>query len=113
MLFFHRQYFKIIYSWVALLLVIDWRLFLFAYALPIALLRILFGFANAWIHTSGYRNYDTDDASVNSLLVSWLLGGEGFHNNHHARPNDWNNWDRWWEVDIPTVVIRLIKKPRY
>lgn len=110
--FFHRNYFKIVLGTASVLLVIDWHLFLFVYALPSALMWVIFGFASAWCHTGGYRNYEIEDASTNSLMIAWLFVGEGFHNNHHLRPNDWNNWDRWWEFDLPALIISLIRKPR-
>lgn len=108
--FFHKHYFKVVYGTAFLLAAIDWRLFLFAWALPTMAMWFIFRFASAWCHTAGYRNYDVKDASRNSMLIAWGFVGEGWHNNHHERPNDWNNWDKWWEFDLPAVIIRLIKK---
>ena len=38
----------------------------------------------------GYRNFDTADHSKNSHILGWLIAGEGYHNNHHWRPQDYN-----------------------
>jgi stearoyl-CoA desaturase (delta-9 desaturase) len=50
------------------------------------------------------------DESRNSWIANLITLGEGWHNNHHAKPYAWSNWERWWEFDIPSLVIRVIKK---
>jgi hypothetical protein len=42
---------------------------------------------NSVTHVWGYRNYATPDGSRNNLLIGFLSGGEGWHNNHHAAPS--------------------------
>jgi fatty-acid desaturase len=65
---------------------------------------------NSVTHRFGYRNYETDEGSRNSILVSILSGGEGWHNNHHADPRSANFGHRRWEVDIGYLFIRLLEK---
>ena len=65
---------------------------------------------NSVTHRFGYRNYETDEGSRNSILVSILSGGEGWHNNHHADPRSANFGHRRWEVDIGYLLIRLLEK---
>jgi stearoyl-CoA desaturase (delta-9 desaturase) len=36
--------------------------------------------------------------------------GEGWHNNHHARPYRWKQGEKWWEIDLPAQFIKLVKK---
>jgi len=65
---------------------------------------------NSVTHRFGYRNYETDEGSRNSILISILSGGEGWHNNHHADPRSANFGHRRWEVDIGYLFIRLLEK---
>ena len=65
---------------------------------------------NSVTHRFGYRNYETDEGSRNSIFISILSAGEGWHNNHHADPRSANFGHRWWEVDVSYLIIRLLKK---
>lgn len=65
---------------------------------------------NSVTHRFGYRNYETDEGSRNSIFISIISGGEGWHNNHHADPRSANFGHRWWEVDFSYLIIRLMKK---
>jgi fatty-acid desaturase len=65
---------------------------------------------NSVAHRFGYRNYETDEGSRNSILIAIISGGEGWHNNHHADPRSANFGHRWWEVDLSYLIIRLMKK---
>src|SRR5689334_6146659 len=42
------------------------------------------GVINGIGHYLGYRNFETEDASRNIMPLGVLIGGEEFHNNHHA-----------------------------
>jgi stearoyl-CoA desaturase (delta-9 desaturase) len=67
---------------------------------------------NVQCHTPGigYRNFETGDDSRNVSILAWTSWGQGWHNNHHAKPYAWSNWEKWWEWDVPSLVIRMIKK---
>jgi len=41
---------------------------------------------NSLAHKFGYRNFETTDNSKNNSIVSWLVVGEGYQNNHHHNP---------------------------
>lgn len=60
---------------------------------------------NSLTHTSGYRNYETNDYSRNNWLVALLAAGEGWHNNHHAQPRCAAAGHRWWELDPSNWAI--------
>lgn len=66
------------------------------------------GVVNGLGHHSGYRNYDTADASTN--LVPWgvVIGGEELHNNHHAYPSSARFSLKPWELDIGWLYIQLL-----
>ncbi len=63
---------------------------------------------NSVTHLWGYRNYDTHDDSRNNWLVGLLSNGEGWHNNHHAQPRAAAHGQRWWELDVSYLTIRLL-----
>ncbi len=63
-------------------------------------------FVNSASHMWGYRNYETNDLTVNCWWVGLLAGGEGWHNNHHAYPSVARHGHRWWEFDISFLMIR-------
>jgi stearoyl-CoA desaturase (delta-9 desaturase) len=62
---------------------------------------------NSVTHLWGYRNFETHDASRNNWLVGLLSNGEGWHNNHHAQPRCAAHGQRWWELDVSYLTIRV------
>ncbi|MEE9275657.1 MAG: fatty acid desaturase [bacterium] len=65
-------------------------------------------FVNSASHLWGYRNYETDEDSTNNWWVSLLAFGEGWHNNHHADQRSAAHGQRWFELDLTYLVIRLM-----
>ncbi len=65
---------------------------------------------NSVCHWRGPRPYDTKDESRNVWWVALLTLGEGWHNNHHARPASALHGWRWYEVDVSGYVIRLMAR---
>ncbi len=62
---------------------------------------------NWFSHKYGKRNYEVNDTSTNLLPFDFLLMGELYHNNHHARPNSANFGKKWYEVDTLYPFIKL------
>ena len=61
---------------------------------------------NSVAHRWGDQPGPTRDQARNNALVAVLALGEGWHNNHHARPAAANNgFFRWWELDFTFVVL--------
>jgi stearoyl-CoA desaturase (delta-9 desaturase) len=61
-------------------------------------------------HRHGYKTYELkNDESRNSWIASLITLGEGWHNNHHAKPYAWQQGEKWWELDPPSWIIKLIK----
>lgn len=104
-----KYYFLVPFLYCIPLAIYDPLLPVFFYCIPAVIVWFVFCGSSAICHMYGYRNFETNDKSVNSILVSIFLMAEGWHNNHHAKPNDWTNWYKWWELDIPTIIIWLIK----
>lgn len=109
-MFLHRHYWKVIIAYVILLGLIDPWLIIFAYAIPCT--GCLNGVSAVTVisHIHGYKNHSVNDEAKNSWIASLLSLGEGWHNNHHARPYNWKQGEKFWELDPPSAVIRLIRK---
>jgi stearoyl-CoA desaturase (delta-9 desaturase) len=67
------------------------------------------GVINGIGHYWGYRNFETEDASRNIVPIGILIGGEEFHNNHHAYGSSAKLANKWWELDIGWVYIRMLE----
>jgi len=67
------------------------------------------GVINGMGHYWGYRNYPVEDASTNLFPIGILIGGEEFHNNHHAHPTSAKLSSAWYEFDIGWMYIRLLE----
>lgn len=112
LLFIHKYHWHIHICYAALLLMIDPHLVIFAYLMPSA---IASGLGALWlVHAHnlslGYQNFDTGDNSVNCKWLSYLSGGEFFHNNHHHDMKAVNTAMRPGEVDVGYQLLRLLRQ---
>jgi stearoyl-CoA desaturase (delta-9 desaturase) len=67
---------------------------------------------NSICHRWGRRPNKTRDESGNVWWVGLLSLGEGWHNNHHAKPASALHGWRWYEIDVSGYVIRLLARLR-
>jgi stearoyl-CoA desaturase (delta-9 desaturase) len=65
---------------------------------------------NSVCHVWGARPNATRDESRNVWWLGLLTLGEGWHNNHHARPAAAMHGWRWYQVDFSGYVIRLLAR---
>jgi stearoyl-CoA desaturase (delta-9 desaturase) len=108
--FIYQHYFKIQLALYMIAFVINpW--------LPVLLFAIPYTFAfhgaasiGVLTHLWGYRVIECKDSSTNNILASFLSFGEGWHNYHHAKPNDYRHGHLWWELDPPAWVIEKFFK---
>lgn len=63
---------------------------------------------NSLTHIIGKRRYATEDTSKNSLFLSFLSFGEGWHNNHHHFSSASQQGFFWWEVDLTYYVLNVL-----
>jgi stearoyl-CoA desaturase (delta-9 desaturase) len=63
---------------------------------------------NSIAHLIGKRRYDTGDDSRNSLILSLITLGEGWHNNHHRYMTSTRQGFYWWEIDISFYLLKLL-----
>lgn len=113
--FFHKYYFRIIMVYVITLTVWNPMYAVYFYMVPVTYVVICMGWISTLSHLKGtsvfgYRNYDTNDSTYNSLLWQVLTMGDGLHNNHHANAGRWNSAEKWWEFDIAAQVIKVISR---
>lgn len=110
-LFVHKYYFGILAAWAIAITLLGgtWAL---------AHLVLIPGCISIWVstisnymnHKWGYTNYPTRDQSKNNWFNAIFTFGEGWHNNHHARPGSYDFGLKWWEFDIGARIIDLIKR---
>ena len=63
---------------------------------------------NSLAHIFGRRRYPTPDTSKNSLFVTLLTLGEGWHNNHHHYMGSTRQGFFWWEFDPTYYVLKIL-----
>jgi stearoyl-CoA desaturase (Delta-9 desaturase) len=67
------------------------------------------GVINGIGHFWGYRNWGTEDASTNIVPWGILIGGEELHNNHHAYATSAKLSNKWYELDVGWMYIRILE----
>lgn len=102
------------YVGIGLMLLIDILLFgvigITVFALQMLWIPITAaGIINGIGHYFGYRNFEVTDASRNIIPWGVIIGGEELHNNHHAYPSSARLSNKWWELDVGWLYIRLMK----
>lgn len=114
-LFWVPQAFVTVLLFVIGLLVSDidtaWSWVFWGTGLRTALVYHVTWFTNSAAHTWGYRNFETKDDSRNLWWVfsAFLLGGEGFHNNHHKYQASATHGMFAWEPDPTYWTIRALE----
>jgi stearoyl-CoA desaturase (delta-9 desaturase) len=111
--FLHKHYTAIF--WTPILLVSCYSLEIAAscFIFPVFLSMHGENIINTFCHSPkiGYRNFATPDQSRNVSLLGWLLFGQGWHNNHHRHPRKYDyGGERWYEFDICSLIVPLLRK---
>jgi fatty-acid desaturase len=111
-LFLHKHYIPILWITNILAALISVNFWLYFIVLPALITFHKFCLQTSVVHYKnlGYRNYDTQEDSVNIPWLWPLTLGEAWHNNHHGRPGDPHIGGRhWWELDPTYWVIKVIR----
>jgi stearoyl-CoA desaturase (delta-9 desaturase) len=109
-LYINRYYLAVIVLYACVLALIDLELLYFFYLIPLCLTFISLNLFVLLSHKYGYNNFTTKDSSKNNWFISLILWGEGWHNNHHYDPSNYNLRYRWWELDLLGNIIRIVKR---
>jgi len=124
LLFADNNYYKILAVYLGLLYYIDPLAIIFFWALPVIWywwgLSLGVGSILHWPHKGSYRNFDIPDYSTNVPWAYPLVGGEVYHNNHHAYPQAADlgmapgEWDfTWWFAKTFLRAKNPIKRGYY
>ena len=111
-LFVDKWFLAILWGTVALVALIDWKISLYGIVLAVFYNQIAQGMSNTFGHYrwAGYRNYDTNDNSVNNPFLALFTLGELNHNNHHGNWKSWKLSKNWYEPDFGGLIVDLIRK---
>lgn len=63
---------------------------------------------NSLCHYLGKPRYATGDESKNSLILSLITMGEGWHNNHHYFQRSTAQGFFWWEIDLTFYILKAL-----
>ena len=88
----HRYYEVIIYITWAIAAIISLDFLFWFFIIPSIVALHIDNAVNLFCHLpkAGYRNFETDDNSVNVPLLGLLGWGQGWHNNHHHRASSYD-----------------------
>jgi stearoyl-CoA desaturase (delta-9 desaturase) len=114
-MFFHKHYIKILLGSHIAVALISFPLWVYGMLLPALAAFHTFSIQTSFNHLNfmGYKNYQTNDDSVNSIWLWPVSFGEAWHNNHHGDPKNPNFGGRkWWEVDPTYWLIKLIRNDK-
>jgi len=80
-------------------------------------MRTVVAYHSTWLvnsasHRWGYSNFPTRDDARNLWWVGLITYGEGWHNNHHAHPGSARIGQRWFELDLTWLVLRVLRGVR-
>lgn len=100
-LWLHKNFLLVGIAWGLLLLAISWPLFVFAYVVPIFTVHL----ANRLHRNFSHHN----NQACNRWYLEYLvpMGGEWMHDEHHRVATHKRFGDRWYELDLGNLIIKL------
>jgi len=103
-----KYYNLIIIFWVLIISYLLGIEFLyFAWIIPVMITHLVLNSFLYYGHTE--KEKICEDKSKNSWIYALIIWGEGWHNNHHINPKNWKYSNKWYELDIISFIIRMIK----
>lgn len=100
-------YVVFVFSYLLLFLALGFKNTIVYVMAPASLSLTIHSLSTIYLHSHGYRNFETKDKSRNTVLWWPLLFGENWHNNHHYNSFSPDQSHYWWEIDL----IYLMAKP--
>jgi stearoyl-CoA desaturase (delta-9 desaturase) len=106
----HKNYIYLLLGWATFIFAVFGLVgFMTLFCIPVTFIYTATMLGSIFVHKWGYRNHNTSDNSVNSIFVSIVTLGDGWHNNHHADQSKYKHGERWFEFDLQALIIKLIK----
>ena len=111
-MFQHRWYIPIglATSFLVPWLLCGWGGLLLVGAVRIVVIHHTTWFINSWAHTGNRRPYNPDVTASDNWILAVVAFGEGWHNYHHAFPNDYRNGVRAFDWDPSKWLIWTMSK---
>ncbi len=114
-IFINRWYWLFVLACIVPLALYSLTALFYIWLLPVALVQLSITLHNYLAHTGmtgSYRNFEEGNVGLsNNLPLLWpLYLGEAWHNNHHAKGQNFNCQIKWWEFDPQALLIKLIKQ---
>jgi stearoyl-CoA desaturase (delta-9 desaturase) len=113
-LFFAHNYTKVILGSYLIIGIIDWQVLLFMFIIPAVYSLHQESLVNLRCHLKGggYRNFDTRDNSNNRPIMGYLVWGQAWHNNHHAKAAAYDFGTtvsgKKWEFDPALLFVPFV-----
>lgn len=92
--------------WLSLYLIGGIWLLMTVSLVPIGLYMVAVNLTVQMTHMYGYVNFKVDDKARNNWWIAIISFGEGWHNNHHAKPRRYTFQEKWWEFDLGGFIIK-------
>lgn len=91
-IWFHNNYNTVVWLSILVLFLIDPMFCLWFCIIPAVFALHMDCLVNTRCHIDryGYKNFSTNDSSRNIWWLGYLNWGQGWHNNHHYKPNSFN-----------------------
>jgi fatty-acid desaturase len=110
----HRYYFAILAAYsIVLFLIGGFWLMIFLHWAPALITGVMSNVVNYIGHSpsciGSYKRYTLNDQSTNNWVWAIPSWGESWHNNHHRHPRNYSCGEKWWEIDISGLIIKVIK----
>jgi stearoyl-CoA desaturase (delta-9 desaturase) len=105
-LFAHKYYFLMYYSFLTIMLLIDFKVSLYFFIIGTALAFNTGSAVNVICHRYGYRNFNITDRSTNNYYLNMITFGLGLHHNHHKYPFAYTHKVKDSETDISGWIIK-------
>ncbi|NBX48513.1 hypothetical protein EBT25_01005 [bacterium] len=108
----HKHYWTVHLLYALLVVAITQQLFSLVYLwlFPSFVLWHAGSFINTISHLWGTQDNVTRDYSTNNVMLGYLVWGEGWHNNHHADPGNYEFGRTPAQLDVTKHVINLVKQ---
>ena len=107
----HKYYWHIHLGYAAILLVVtqSWFSLIYLWLFPSFILWHAGSFINTVSHLWGTQPNNTKDYSTNNVLLGYFVWGEGWHNNHHADPGNYEFGRTRSQLDITKNIINIVR----